>query len=88
VTVIQLCQFDIITHWWQRKDSIEQESATVDMVVANNAIRLCEIHAVIADQGTLRNISVSWQLDRVLRRNHVRIKQLAAQSFILKKLTT
>ncbi len=36
---------------------IEQESAIVDMVVANNAIRLREIQAaVIADQGAFRNI--------------------------------
>ncbi|XP_042618998.1 uncharacterized protein LOC109102581 [Cyprinus carpio] len=59
--------------------SIEQESAIVDMVVANNAIRLREIQAaVIADQGAFRNInSVSLAtIDRVLKRNHVRMKQL------------
>lgn len=47
----------------------EQEAAIVDMVVANNAIRLCEIQAaVIADQGAFRNInSVSLAtIDRVL----------------------
>ncbi len=54
---------------------IEQESAIVDMVVANNAIRLQA--AVIADQGAFRNInSVSLAtIDRVLKRNHVRMKQ-------------
>ncbi|XP_018949691.2 uncharacterized protein LOC109078969 [Cyprinus carpio] len=59
--------------------SIEQESAIVDMVVANNAIRLCEIQAAVtADQGAFRNInSVSLvTIDRVLKRNHVRMKQL------------
>ncbi|XP_039676872.1 uncharacterized protein LOC120571846 [Perca fluviatilis] len=59
--------------------SIEQESAIVDMVVANNSIRLCEIQAaVIADQGAFRNInSVSLAtIDRVLKRHHVRMKQL------------
>lgn len=59
--------------------SIEQESAIVDMVVANNAIRLRDIQAaVIADQGAFRNInSVSLAtIDRVLKRNHVRMKQL------------
>ncbi|XP_031164929.2 uncharacterized protein LOC116056748 [Sander lucioperca] len=59
--------------------SIEQESAIVDMVVANNAIRLREIQAaVIADQGAFRNInSVSLAtIDRVLKRHHVRMKQL------------
>ncbi|RXN10951.1 hypothetical protein ROHU_010722 [Labeo rohita] len=58
---------------------IEQESAIVDMVVANNAIRLREIQAaVIADQGVFRNIkSVSLAtIDRVLKLNHVRMKQL------------
>ncbi len=67
---------------------IEQESAIVDMVVANNAIRLREIQAaVIADQGAFRNInSVSLAtIDRVLKRNHVRMKQ-AVQSSISKKL--
>lgn len=51
----------------------------MDMVVANNAIRLREIRAaVIADQGTFRNINnVSLTtIDRVLRRNHVAMKQL------------
>lgn len=59
--------------------SIEQESALVDMVVANNTIRLCEIQAaVIADQGVFRNInSVSLAtIERVLKRNQVRMKQL------------
>ncbi len=49
------------------------------MVVANNAIRLREIQAaVIADQGAFRNInSVSLAtIDRVLKRNHFRMKQL------------
>ncbi|KAL0198989.1 hypothetical protein M9458_007529, partial [Cirrhinus mrigala] len=49
------------------------------MVVANNAIRLREIReAVIADQGTFRNINnVSLTtIDRVLRRNHMAMKQL------------
>ncbi len=49
------------------------------MVVANNAVRLREIQAaVIADQGAFRNInSVSLAtIDRVLKRNHVRMKQL------------
>ncbi|KAL0149547.1 hypothetical protein M9458_055074, partial [Cirrhinus mrigala] len=49
------------------------------MVVANNAIRLHEIReAVIADQGTFRNIyNVSLTtIDRILRRNHMAMKQL------------
>lgn len=59
--------------------SVEQEAAIVDMVVANNAIRLREIQAaVIADQGAFRNInSVSLAtIERVLKRNHVRMKQI------------
>lgn len=59
--------------------SAEQEAAIVDMVLANNAIRLREIQAaVIADQGAFRNInSVSLAtIDRVLTRNHVGMKQL------------
>ncbi len=67
---------------------IEQESAIVDMVVANNAIRLCEIQApVIADQGAFRNInSVSLAtIDRVLKRNHVRMKQLYRVPFQIVK---
>ena len=36
----------------------EQEAAIVDMVVANNAIRLREIkEAVLADQGTFINVN-------------------------------
>ncbi|RXN21011.1 hypothetical protein ROHU_016731 [Labeo rohita] len=49
------------------------------MVVANNDIRLREIReAVIADQGTFRNINnVSLStIARVLRRNHMAMKQL------------
>lgn len=67
---------------------IEQESAIVDMVVANNAIRLREIQAaVIADQGAFRNInSVSLAtIDRVLKRNHVRMKQLYRVPFQIVK---
>ena len=51
----------------------------MNIVVANNAIRLCEIRAaVIADQGMFRNInnmSVTTT-DRILRRSHIAMKQL------------
>ncbi|KAK0149246.1 hypothetical protein N1851_000002 [Merluccius polli] len=59
--------------------SVQQEAAIVDMVVANNAIKLREIQtAVIADQGTFQNInSVSVStIDRVLKKNHLAMKQL------------
>lgn len=57
----------------------EQEAAVVNMVLANNAIRLREIKAaVIADQGVFRNIHTVSEatIDRVLRRNHMAMKQL------------
>jgi len=64
--------------------SAEQEAAIVNMVVANNAIRLREIRAaVIEDQGMFRNInnvSVST-IDRILRRNHMAMKQLYTVPF-------
>lgn len=55
----------------------------MDIVVANNAIRLCEIGAaVVADQGTFRNMNVSLAtIDHVLRRNHVAMKQLCRVPF-------
>ncbi|KAK0151589.1 hypothetical protein N1851_007110 [Merluccius polli] len=59
--------------------SVQQEAAIVDMVVANNAIKLREIQtAVIADQGTFQNInSVSVStINRVLKKNHLAMKQL------------
>lgn len=57
----------------------EQEAVVVNMVLANNAIRLREIKAaVIADQGVFRNIHTVSEatIDRVLRRNHMAMKQL------------
>ncbi|KAL1258034.1 hypothetical protein QQF64_011278 [Cirrhinus molitorella] len=59
--------------------SAEQEAAVVNMVVANNAIRLREIReAVVADQGIFRNINNVrlTTIDRILRRNHMAMKQL------------
>ncbi|XP_034082074.1 FMRFamide-related neuropeptides-like [Gymnodraco acuticeps] len=57
----------------------EQESAIVDMVVANNEIRLREIQArIIADQDVFSNIpSISVAtIDWVLKRHHLRMKQI------------
>ena len=67
----------------------EQEAiAIVDMVVANNTIRLREIQAaVIAGQRAFRNInSVSLAtIDWVLTRNHDRPKQLYRHPDIVKE---
>lgn len=59
--------------------SQQQEEAICAMVVANNAIRLREIQtAVMEDHNVFANIeSVSVStIDRVLRRNEMRMKQL------------
>ena len=64
--------------------SAEQEAAIVNMVVANNALRLREIReAVIADQAMFRNINTVsvTTIDRILRRNHVAMKQLYTVPF-------
>ena len=56
----------------------------MNMVVANNAIRQCEFRAAaIADQGMFRNINnVSvTTIDRILRRNHMAMKQLYTVPF-------
>ncbi|KAJ8332376.1 hypothetical protein SKAU_G00425490 [Synaphobranchus kaupii] len=57
----------------------EQETAIVNMVLANNVIRLREIqNRVIEDNIIFPNIhTVSLStIDRVLKRNHVRMKQV------------
>ncbi|XP_034045995.1 uncharacterized protein LOC117527664 [Thalassophryne amazonica] len=57
----------------------EQEAAIVNMVLANNAIRLREIRAaVIADQGVFRNVNTVSEttIARVLSRNNMAMKQL------------
>ena len=59
--------------------SDEQETALVNMVLANNILTLRQIKdAIIADQDIFRNIasiSVST-LDRVLKKNDFRMKQV------------
>ncbi len=57
----------------------QQEEAICAMVIANNAIRLREIQsAVIEDDnifGNIESVSIAT-IDRVLRRNEMRMKQL------------
>lgn len=58
---------------------VEQEATVVNMVAADNAIRLRKVRAaVIADQGifwSINNVSLTTT-DRILRRNHMAMKQL------------
>lgn len=58
----------------------EQEAAIVNMVIANNAIRLRDIRRAVIDDdddGIFSNITVSLTtIDRVLKRNHVAMKEL------------
>lgn len=57
----------------------EQETAVVNMVLANNVITLRQIRdAIIADQHIFQNIAtVSLStVDRVLQRNSMRMKQV------------
>ena len=68
----------------ERMFSAEQEAAIVNMVVANNALRLREIReAMIADQAMFRNINTVsvTTIDCILRRNHVAMKQLYTVPF-------
>ena len=57
----------------------EHETAIVNMVLANNAITIRQIRtAIIDDQAMFQNIAtVSMAtLDRVLKRNEMRMKQV------------
>lgn len=57
----------------------EQETALVNMVIANNAIRLRDIQTqIVEDQVVFQgidSISIST-IDRIVQKNHIRTKQL------------
>ncbi|KAL7839610.1 hypothetical protein SRHO_G00262680 [Serrasalmus rhombeus] len=57
----------------------QQEDAICEMVIANNAIRLREIQSAIIDKHdifeNIQSVSIST-IDRVLRKNQMRMKQL------------
>jgi len=57
----------------------EQETAIVNMVLANNALTIKQIRtAIIDDQAMFHNIATVSiaTVDRVLRRNELRMKQV------------
>ena len=67
-----------------RKFTLPQENAIVQMVIANNSIRLREICAnIIADIGVFANIENvgTTTIARVLKKHQIRMKQLYTVPF-------
>jgi len=68
-----------LQRWKKATFSFQQEEAICAMVIANNAIRLREIQSAVTEDdnifGNIESVSVST-IDRLLRRNEIRMKQL------------
>lgn len=81
LTVFAFCRTERQPHCGGRARIFteEQETDIVNIVRENNTITLRQLQSrILADHGTFRDIhTVSLStLDRVLRRNHVRMKQV------------